>query len=247
MHPALTRVDHRPWPVPDRRWTWRQRWCDLLFAHWPIPVAELRHLVPAGLRVQEFGGSSWIGVVPFRMEGVARRPFPTVPGLSAFPEINLRIYVERDGKPGVWFLSLEATNPLAVWAGRQWFHLPYQRARIAFTGDAAGFNIVSERREPGPAVHIEATYRPVSEPALAQPGSLEAFLVERYCLYASSPDGRLFRTEVHHGPWPLQKAEGTIVATQLLRPHGLACNGAAPVLHYSRGVDVVAWAPERLV
>ena len=40
-----------------------------------------------------------------------------MPGISAFPELNVRTYVTLGGKPGVWFLSLDAANRLAVWAG----------------------------------------------------------------------------------------------------------------------------------
>jgi len=129
MHPALAETDHRPWAIPERPWAWRQRWCDLLFAHWPVPVAALRHLVPEALTIQQFGGTSWVGVVPFRMEGVTMRGLPEMPGLSAFLELNLRLYVEYQGRPGVWFLSLDASNPPAVWAARTFFHLPYFRPR----------------------------------------------------------------------------------------------------------------------
>ncbi len=115
MTPLLQQA-HRPWPIPKRRWIWRQSWCDLLFAHWPIEASQIRRLVPEPLQIDEFDGTSWIGIVPFRMEGVMRRPFPDMPWISAFPELNLRLYVHHQGKPGVWFLSLDATNPLAVWA-----------------------------------------------------------------------------------------------------------------------------------
>src|SRR5690242_1283914 len=125
LRPALAPADHRPWSLPDRPWTWRQTWHDLLFAHWPIPAAKLRHLVPAELTIQEFDGTSWIGVVPFRMTGVVRRPLPDLPWISAFPELNVRVYVERDGRAGVWFLSLDAARWLAVWTARRFFHLPY--------------------------------------------------------------------------------------------------------------------------
>jgi len=134
MHSAFDRVDHRPWPIPSHRWTWRQSWCDLLFAHWPIPAADLRPLVPAPLEVQEFDGTSWIGIVPFRMQGVMRRPWPDLPYFSAFPELNVRLYVEHEGRPGVWFLSLDATSALAVWAARRFFHLPYFHSKIRLSG-----------------------------------------------------------------------------------------------------------------
>jgi uncharacterized protein YqjF (DUF2071 family) len=246
MHPALTRLDHRPWPLPAGRWTWRQSWHDLLFAHWPVPAADLRRLVPAGLSVQEYGGTSWVGVVPFRMTGVTRRPLPDLPWVSAFPELNVRLYVERDGKPGVWFLSLDATNPLAVWAARRFFHLPYHRARITIDPVTDAFQYRSRRAGAAPAVRFQAVYRPVSERFEPRPGSLEAFLVERYCLYAVSRSGHLHRGEVHHARWPLHLAEGEIDAEELLASHGLSVGKGAPVLHFSPGVDVVLWPFERL-
>ena len=124
MHPSLRETAHRPWALPSARWSWRQRWCDLLFAHWPVPASVLRPLVPAALEVQEFEGTSWVGVVPFRMEGVTPRFLPAMPWVSAFPELNLRLYVSDGERPGVWFLSLDARNSLAVWAARTFFHLP---------------------------------------------------------------------------------------------------------------------------
>src|SRR5262245_24168620 len=138
MHPSLSRLDHRPWPLPGRPWTWRQTWRDLLFAHWPISVSALRRFVPRSLEIQEFDGTSWIGLVPFRMTGVMRRWLPDMPWISAFPELNVRVYVERDGKPGVWFLSLDATNALAVWAARRFFYLPYYRAQMSLQRSADG-------------------------------------------------------------------------------------------------------------
>lgn len=246
MHPAFARVDHRPWPVPARRWTWRQNWYDLLFAHWPVPAAELRRFVPDGLNVQEFDGTSWVGVVPFRMTGVMRRPFPDLPGISAFPELNVRLYVERDGKPGVWFLSLDASSRLAVWAARRFFHLPYWHARISHTtvGEEVCFH--SQRREGAKPVEFRATYRPASPPRESKRGTLENFLTERYCLYCRDPAGIVYRAEVHHLPWPLQDGAGEVDAGELLRSHELAVGGEKPVLHYSRGVDVVVWSLEKV-
>ncbi|NBC18056.1 MAG: DUF2071 domain-containing protein [Bacteroidetes bacterium] len=241
MHPALKETAHRPWPVPPGRWTWRQSWCDLLFAHWPVPAAALRPLVPEALTIQTFDGSSWVGVVPFRMEGVMRRPWPDLPWISAFPELNVRLYVEKDGKPGVWFLSLDAANPVAVWAARTFFHLPYYWARMDIRPTDDGIAYASTRRRDD--VRFEAHYRPSSTPYAATPGTLEHFLTERYCLYAQTKRGRLLRTEVHHAPWPLQRAEADIAQNEVLAPWGLQADGD-PLLHFARRLDVIVWPPE---
>jgi uncharacterized protein YqjF (DUF2071 family) len=239
-HPAFLHTDHRPWPLPAAAWTWRQSWRDLLFAHWPVPVEAIRPLVPAALEVQQFDGTSWLGIVPFHMAGVMRRPLPDLPYVSAFPELNVRVYVERDGRPGVWFLSLDATNRLAVAAARAIFHLPYYRATIDITPDGDGFRYDSRRAEDPPAA-FRASYRPVSAVYRAQPGTLEHWLTERYCLYAEAPDGTMSRTEVHHAPWPLQQATAEIAINTVSAAGGLPISGPPALLHFSRRIDVVVW------
>ncbi|MEZ6056619.1 MAG: DUF2071 domain-containing protein [Planctomycetaceae bacterium] len=252
MHESFARVDHRPWEIPSGPWTWRQSWKELLFAHWPVPAASLRSLVPEELTIQEYDGTSWVGVVPFRMTGVMRRPFPDLPGVSAFPELNVRLYVEYEGKPGVWFLSLDASSRLAVWGAKTFFHLPYHHARITHQPTGQGFAFHSDRlddvrrhNDNPPSICFDATYQPVGSSFEAAPGTLEEFLVERYCLYAQSKRGELYRAHVHHLPWPLFRAEGEVRAEALLATHGLQVEGD-PVLHYSPGVNVVVWPLERL-
>jgi uncharacterized protein YqjF (DUF2071 family) len=177
------------------------------------------------------------------MEGVMRRPLPDVPGISAFPECNLRLYVELDGKPGVWFLSLDATKCLAVWAARRFFHLPYFKADISFTKTPEDICYRARRRE-APDAEFQARYAACSDVYETAPGTLESWLTERYCLYAKAPDGRLLRTDVHHHPWPLQRAEAEIESNTLLAPHGLEVEGVPPLLHFAKRIDVVIWPPE---
>ena len=86
--------------------------------------------IPADLAIDTFDGQAWLGIIPFSMTGVRLRWTPPVPGLSAFPELNVRTYVTAQDKPGVWFFSLDAANALAVLAARAAFHLPYFRARM---------------------------------------------------------------------------------------------------------------------
>jgi len=179
-----------------------------------------------------------------------RRPLPDLPWISVFPELNLRLYVEYGGKPGVWFLSLDAGNPLAVWAARRFFHLPYYHADISLVREEnSGIRYRSQRkkrRNNGEPVGFRAAYRPVSEAYEADPGTLEHWLTERYCLYAQRPDGVLFRTEVHHRPWPLQSAEARITRNQLLDPFDLNLPVISPLLHFASRLEVVVWQPQRV-
>ncbi|MFT5468914.1 MAG: hypothetical protein ACI8UO_004027 [Verrucomicrobiales bacterium] len=229
--------------MPKGPWIMRQRWCDLLFAHWPVPSKSLRELVPPELEIQEFDGVSWVGVVPFRMEGVAPRGIPSLPWVSAFPELNLRLYVEHDGKPGVWFLSLDAANRVAVWAARKFFHLPYFNAKMQCQTVGNRVHYLSQRNQGNWA--FRGDYEPTGSAYESKPGTLENWLTERYCLYAKSTGGRLFSAEIQHAPWPLQRAEAEIHENQIGEAFGIEIPDSEPVLHFSKRLDVVVW-PLRL-
>jgi uncharacterized protein YqjF (DUF2071 family) len=211
----------------------------LLFAHWPVPASALRPMIPASLEIDEFDGEAWIGLVPFRMS-IRPRALPHVPGISHFAELNVRTYVRNSGKPGVWFFSLDAASATAVFGGRQFFHLPYFRADIAMKPEGSGFRFDSKRR--GAAAEFAARYGPCSEPYLAKPGDLDHWLTERYCLYTASPAGKLLRGDIHHTPWPLQRAEAEIERQTMLHPIGLPLPDIAPFLHFAAGIDTVLWS-----
>jgi len=247
-HNVFSQTGHRPWPVPDRAWRWRQTWCDLLFMHWPVPAEVLRPHVPDPLEIQEFDGTSWIGIVPFRMEGVMHRPLPDLPWISSFAELNVRLYVNYRDKPGVWFLSLDASNLLAVWAARRFFYLPYYHADICIDQQQHLFHYRSHRKTKQIPADFEAVYEyEADSPSYkAESDTLEHWLTERYCLYAQSPNGELYRSEVHHLPWPLQKAQAEIRTNTLPAPFDIPLPDIPPLLHFASRLDVVVWPPERL-
>jgi uncharacterized protein YqjF (DUF2071 family) len=246
MHPALGRTDHRPWPLPSRPWIGRQRWCDLLFAHWPVPLSALAPLVPAGLEVQEFDGTSWVGLVPFRMEDVMLRGLPGLPWLSRFAEMNLRLYVVADGKPGVWFVSLDAARLPAVWAARRFLHLPYFLADMQVSVAGRHVTYRSLRTHSNARVALRVRYEPTSAVFEARPGTLEHFLTARYCLYTQYPDKGLRRLEIHHPPWPLQEATLEVEENTAGTAQGIALDGRPSLVHFSRRIDVITWTPERI-
>ncbi|MGH2345050.1 MAG: YqjF family protein, partial [Chloroflexota bacterium] len=221
----------RPWPVPTRPWIMRMEWHDLLFMHWPLPATLVRPLIPAALQLDTFDGWAWIGVVPFTMRGVRPRLAPTMPLLSAFCELNVRTYVTAEHKPGVWFFSLDAANPLAVRAARLAFRLPYYDARMDSTriGDDVHYQSVRTHRLVGPAV-LEVSYRPTGPAGAAPAGSLEHWLTARYCLYAADRHERAWRGDIDHAPWPLQAAEAEIRRNTMTTPLHLTLPGQPPLL-----------------
>ena len=239
-------VAHRPWPLPDQPWVMAQSWHDLLFAHWQVDAAALRSLLPSQLQIDTFDGNAWLAVVPFRMTGVRLRGIPALPWLSAFPELNVRTYVTCDGKPGVWFFSLDAGNALAVAIARAWFHLPYFRARMVCRERESWIHYQSERMHRGaPAGSLDGRYRPISEVFSPQRGTLEYFLTERYCLYTTHGRGQIIRGEIHHSPWPLQRAEVELASNSMAESLNVAL-ASRPLLHFARRQDVLVWAPQPL-
>jgi uncharacterized protein YqjF (DUF2071 family) len=203
-------------------------------------VHQVQHLVPPELTIQQFGGTSWIGLVPFQMCGAMLRGLPDLPALSAFCELNVRLYVELEGKPGVWFLSMDANQSLAVWGARALLHLPYHRAVMSLRQTSDGIEYRS-RRHVG-AASFDGSYHPVGDVYSAAAGSLDEWLTERYCLYARTPRGRLRRTEIHHARWPLRKAELQLRENTLFEPLGINVSGQ-PLCHFAHRQDVVVWAP----
>jgi uncharacterized protein YqjF (DUF2071 family) len=244
-HEILEQVGHRAWPMPDGPWLMTQSWHDLLFAHWPVDAGELRRLVPASLPLDLFDGQAWVGIVSFHMTNVAPRGMPALPGLSAFPELNVRTYVTLDGKPGVYFFSLDAGSRLAVTTARSMFGLPYFHAEMQVergSDDAVRYR--SRRSEDGDAEFV-ARYRGIGPAASPVAGTLVHFLTERYCLYTDQ-DGTPHRLEIHHPAWPLQAAEATIERNTMAVAAGITLPPTPPLVHFAKRQDMVAFAMHRV-
>jgi uncharacterized protein YqjF (DUF2071 family) len=237
-------------PLPPGRWLTSQRWNNLLYAHWPVPASSLAPLIPEGLQVDTFLGSAWLGIMPFKMDRIKVRGLPPIPGARSFPDLSLRTYVreERTGTQGVVCLSLDASNLLAVAAGHAFYRLPYHWAKMHLKQNSEGeFSFYSCRRFAGQTVVFKARYRglgPSQKLMESRPGTLEYFLIERYCLFATNQDGQPIRANLHHSSWPLEDAEAEIEQNNLAEVLGLRLPEQAPVLHYSRQLAVYVWPAE---
>ena len=242
----LESTSHRPWRMPDAPWLMTQTWHDLLFAHWPLDPGALRGFVPPAFELDLFGGTAWLGIVPFRMTNVAPRGVPSLPWVSEFPELNVRTYVRVGDRPGVYFFSLDAGSTLAVRTARRLLNLPYFDASMRVTPKDEWIVYDSQRQHTPPEARLSAAYRPVGKRFEAVSGSLEYFLTERYCLYHVDRGGVPYRLEIHHPPWPLQLAEAEFTHNTMAKAAGLALPDTRPLLHFSTRQDMVAWAPTAL-
>ena len=216
---------HRPPGQP----VMHQDWGKLLFIHWRIDPNVLRPLVPASLEIDTYGDNAWIAITPFTMWDVRAFPpyVPSVPGLSAMHELNVRTYVHHNGVPGVWFFSLDANSRAAVLGARTVYHLPYYKLD----------------REDDPPAEFRASWS-VGEPLpKSQPGSREFFLTERYILYTEYHD-QLYRARIYHEPWELYKAELTSFSSTMLEASRIPQPKTQPILHHAEEVNVDIWLLE---
>jgi len=230
-----------------RRWL-EMTWRDGLFLHWAVAPETVAETLPDGLSVATHDGGAYLGVVAFVMEDIRPRGAPF--GLS-FPELNLRTYVEGPNGPGVYFYNLDADDRLGVGVARRLFALPYYRAAMDVTrttsggrGDGTGDSVdavrfTSCRTHSGvPPARFDATYEPTGESFAAEPGSLDAFLVENYRFYADG--NRLYCGEIGHEPWRLREATGDVRANTLFEANGFDRPDGEPLVRYAEPIDVTA-------
>ncbi len=250
MQQFQLRTSHRPRPLPSGRWALTQRWNDLLFAHWPIPIAKMAALLPDWLEVDTFQGSAWLGAVPFWLDRIKVRGVPPVPGIRSFPDLNLRTYV-RDQftrAPGIYCFSLDASNLMAVLTARMFYHLPYYWSNMQLEQRSEReFAFYSQRRFSNREVVFNARYRglgPSTRLAENRSGTLEHFVTERSCLFSTDRTGQPVRANLHYVPWPLEDAEAEIERNDLAESIGLTLPDTDPILHYSRRLAVYIWPRE---
>ena len=218
--------------MPEGPWLQGQTWDELLFAHWRVEADALRALLPEQLSLDLHDGEAWLGITPFRITGLRLHGLPPLPFLSSFPEVNVRTYVTHEGNPGIWFFSLDADSPWVIEAARLVYRLPYHRASIRVARRGEWIDYASARD----GALLDLSYLPAGQVAPPEPGTLEHFLTERYCLYTEHAR-RLQRADIHHPAWPLQAADAE-VRENTISP--LVLDGE-PLLHYSERQDVVIW------
>jgi uncharacterized protein YqjF (DUF2071 family) len=230
----------------DRVPIMEQTWGKLLFMHWKIDPELLRPLVPEKLSIDTFDGDAWIALVPFTIWGMRASFLPAIPGFSEMHELNVRTYVHYKGTPGVLFLSLDATSSLAVLGARTFFLVPYFNAEMSLKQDGREI-VYHSRRTHANAPHAEfdATWQIGDALGEAQPGSLEFFLVERYCFYTVGGES-VYQCRIHHPPWQLRAARLSSHMSTMIESHALSTPPGEPLLHYSEEQPVDIWTLEKM-
>ena len=238
---AAINRDHLPFPMPDRPHALVQEWRNLTFMHWEVSPEKLQPHIPEGLEIDLFDGKAYVGTIPFQMRNVRPRLLPSVPGISTFPEFNVRTYVTKNGKPGVLFLTLDAQSRVTCFYAPRKYGLPYRYAKCNVHVESEKHYSWTSRRKDGGQSLIGTTKRlgPVER---AAEGSLEYFLFERYSLYTWH-NGVLKRAYTHHLPWKYSTAEVEMQSNTLLDSYNLNVKDSLQpeYIHMSPGVEVQTW------
>ncbi|WP_369386822.1 YqjF family protein [Streptomyces sp. CG1] len=222
-----------------------QQWLDVTFIHWAVEPSTVTRLLPPGTVPDVHDGSTYVGLVAFRMHKVGWIRLPGVPYLGSFPETNVRLYsVDTHGRRGVVFRSMDASRLIPVVMGRIGFHLPYLWSRMAVRAAGDTVTYTSSRRRPGGrGAYSRITVR--TGERIDEPTELEHFLTARWGMHNPFAGGAAYLPN-HHPRWPLHRAQLITCEENLLTAAGLSAPSTAPVsVLYSPGVPVRLGRPVR--
>jgi uncharacterized protein YqjF (DUF2071 family) len=227
---------YRSWKIPEEDWAYYQEWNKSVFMHWEVDYNDLQELVPAGLELDSFDGKYWVSIVAFTMEKIRPAYLPPFAPISNFDEINVRTYVIRDGKPGVYFINIEAGKYLSAFLSRMLSSLPYEKSQISRGDDFYRSN------NPNKGFRLDLDYE--IGPTISRKSPLDLWLTERYALYLEK-DGGIYGYEIQHQEWDLKEVQ--IDNLEIYYSIGNLIFDSKPDLcQYSPGVKVLAWGMERL-
>ena len=232
----LAETNHRDWQYPKKSWRYYQEWNKALFFHYRIDKEILKELVPNDLEIDEINGSAWVSLVAFTMEKIRPRFLPAFSPISDFDEINLRTYVSKNEKPGVYFLSIEAGKLFSAILAKSLSGLPYEKSNINRTENSYQANHQNRNFSLLADFHVGMEMKHKTE--------LDLFLTERYCLYLEE-NNQLFRYEIQHLPWKINQLELEFLTIDY-QIQDLFLDSRPDLVHYSEGVQVVAWEKEKV-
>ena len=228
------------------RTVFTQTWARLAFLHWAVEPDRVAAHLPPGVRADVIDGRTYVGLIPFWMEGVGILGSPGIPYFGSFCETNVRLYsVDTAGRRGVVFVSLDASRLAPVLVARA-VGLPYLWSRMRYRRRGNLLTYTCRRRWPGPRGARSRIEVVVGE--RIDGGRLEHFLTARWGLHAVARGVGVLFWPTEHGRWPLRAATVRHLDDDLLAAAGFGDLAARPPdsVLFSPGVDV-RFGPRRRV
>jgi uncharacterized protein YqjF (DUF2071 family) len=227
-------------PRPLRRTLLSQSWLDVTMLHWAADADAVQRVIPAGTRPDTLDGTTYVGLIGFRMHRLGLGTGPAVPYVGTFLETNVRLYtVDTEGRRGVFFCTLDASRLAAVVGGQVGARVNYVWARMRFRRDGDALTYESRRRRPWSAARSRMRVR--VGPVIPEPTELEQFLTARWGLHTRWY-GRTLYLPNGHASWPLHRAELLELdedpRTGLVASAGFSAAGSPASVLHSPGVEV---------
>lgn len=228
----LSHKTHRPWELPEMPWQYYQEWNKVVFLHWKISADILEKYIPKDLEIDLYNDKAWVSLVCFDMENIRPKSLPPFAPVSNFHEINLRTYVKKNDKQGVYFLNIEGSKSISCQIAKILSQLPYKHSTMHRSN--GHFQSKSKQNND----NFDLSYSKSHSLKMKTP--LDLWLTERYCLYQDYKKS-MNTYDIHHIEWPINEIKVKSLFFNYSKFNELI-QGQPNLMHYSPGVQVLAWS-----
>lgn len=227
----LKQIEHRPFKYPKTSWKFYQEWNKAIFLHWEVDSKLIQPLLPKGLTLDIINNKTWVSLVAFDMNNIGIKNLPKPPYISDFYEINIRVYITCNGKPSVYFLSMEGNKRSSCKILKMVSKFPYRYSKM--NRNDSSYN--SENKKFNDTFNIEYNIKNTA----VKKDKIDLWLTERYAVFQDYKT-HIIEYDVHHIEWPIQNI--TIQNLNVNYPRfSHLVNNQPDKVHYSSGVEVLTW------
>jgi len=232
----LNQIAHRPFRHPKTPWKFYQEWNKAIFLHWEVEPKLIQPLLPKNIKLDTINNKTWVSLVAFDMNNIGIKNLPKPPYISDFHEINIRVYIIYNGKPSVYFLSMEASKRSSCKVLKAVSKFPYRYSKM----DRSESSYTSNNKTFNDTFNIE--YNIGKE--LIKKDDVDLWLTERYAVFQDYKNN-IIEYDVHHIEWPIQKIQIKHLNINYSRFNHLI-NNTPDRMHYSSGVQVLTWNKKKI-
>ena len=218
--------------LDPHKWNYYQEWNDSVFLHFEIQYDLLIDLIPFGLELDSFNDKYYVSLVAFTMNELYPKNLFPLGYVSNFHEINIRTYVKKENKNGVYFINIEAEKVLSSFIAKMLSKLPYEKSEIKRI--SKNYKSLNNKKK----LELDIDYN-VHDGEIEK-SDLDIWLLERYCLFYEK-NSKIFRYDIYHKPWSIQSLDLISLKIKYNFRNVILSSDNLIGYHYSKGVDVLSW------
>lgn len=226
---------------PDKNWLMKQVWSNLSFTHYEVDAKELKKLVPGNLKIDTYKGRAFIGIVTLEMTSGNLNYLP-LPLYQAFPQVNVRTYVNCKGKRGIYFISIDADHRLGSALAQLLFGLPYYKANINWEKNKNHYYMLSDAKNR----NFEISFKPDDIYLPHDETTLPTWLTDIYYSYQVNERGIISETKLWHTPFQLQTSDTKIINDDIFQVLGINPIDSKTHTHYVGKTETYFWKNKKV-